>query len=73
MAAIVSYLLFPLLAVQFKLEATKAAGLASGTTFFFRVLAIQFNWKSSSPWQEPPALAPSNKPGQSAPAKPPDD
>jgi len=52
LAAIAGCALFALLAVQFKLEATKAAGIAIGTTFVFRVLAIQFNWKSSLLWQQ---------------------
>ena len=58
LAAFAGCLLFALLAVQFNLEAARAAGIAIGTTFVFRVLAIQFNWKSSSLWQEPPAPPP---------------
>lgn len=54
LAAFGGCLLFALLAVEFKMEATTAAGIAIGATFVFRVLAIQFNWKSSSLWQEPP-------------------
>ena len=55
LAAFAGCVLFALLAVQFKMEATKAAGIAIATTFVFRVLAIQFNWKSSPLWQGPPA------------------
>lgn len=55
LAAFVGCLLFAALAVQLKMEATQAAGISIGTTFVFRVLAIQFNWKSSSVWQGPPA------------------
>jgi uncharacterized membrane protein YeiH len=54
LAAFVGCLLFAFLAVQCKIEATKAAGITIGTTFVFRVLAIQFNWKSSSLWKGPP-------------------
>ena len=61
LAAFAGCLLFAVLAVQLNLEATKAAGIAIGTTFVFRVLAIQFNWKSSSLWQErQPFLRPTN-------------
>lgn len=59
LAAIAGSMLFAFLAVQFKMEATKAAGIAIGTTFVLRVLAIQFNWKSHSIWQEPPDPPPS--------------
>ena len=58
LAAIAGCLLFALLAVQLKMEATQAAVIAIGTTFFFRVLTIQFNWKSRSIWQEPPSEPP---------------
>ena len=54
LAAIAGCALFAVLAVQSKMEATKAAGIAIGATFILRVLAIQFNWKSRSIWQEPP-------------------
>jgi uncharacterized membrane protein YeiH len=53
LAAFAGCVLFALLAVQFNMEATKAAGITIGATFVFRILAIQFNWKSSSLWQEP--------------------
>jgi uncharacterized membrane protein YeiH len=59
LAAFAGCLLFALLALEFKMEATTAAGIAIGATFVFRVLAIQFNWKSSSLWQEPPDNPPS--------------
>jgi uncharacterized membrane protein YeiH len=55
LAAFAGCLLFPLLVLQFKMEATPAALIAIGTTFVFRVLAIQFNWTSPSLWQAPPA------------------
>lgn len=54
LAAFAGCVVFALLAVQFKMEATRAAGIAIGITFIFRVLAIQFNWKSRSIWQESP-------------------
>ncbi len=54
LAAIAGCMLFAFLAVQLKVEATRAAGFAIGTTFILRVLAIQFNWKSHSIWREPP-------------------
>ncbi len=54
LAAIAGCVLFTLLAVQYKMEATKAAGIAIGVTFVLRVLAIQFNWKSRPIWHEPP-------------------
>jgi len=55
LAAFAGCILFALLAIQFDIEATKAAGIAIGATFVFRILAIQFNWKSSPLWQEPPS------------------
>lgn len=54
LAAFLGCLLFALLAVQFKMEATEAAGISIGTTFIIRVMAIQFNWKSHSIWKGPP-------------------
>ena len=54
LAAIAGCGLFAVLAVQSKMEATQAAGIAIGATFILRVLAIQFNWKSRPIWQEPP-------------------
>ncbi len=59
LAAIAGCVLFAVLAVQSKMEATKAAGIAIGVTFVLRVLAIQFNWKSRPLWQEPPDPPPS--------------
>lgn len=55
LAAFTGCVLFALLAVQFHMEATKAAGIAIATTFIFRVMAIQFNWRSPSLWQVPPS------------------
>jgi uncharacterized membrane protein YeiH len=54
LAAIAGCGLFAVLAVQSKMEATQAAGIAIGATFILRVLAIQFNWKSRPIWHEPP-------------------
>lgn len=54
LAAFTGCLLFALLVLQFKFEATPAALIAIGATFVFRVLAIRFNWTSRSLWQEPP-------------------
>lgn len=65
LAAFLGCLLFSALAVQFKMEATKAAGISIATTFIIRVLSIRFNWKSSSLWQERPAI-PSAKPNEPA-------
>jgi uncharacterized membrane protein YeiH len=53
LAAFAGCLLFALLAVQFRMEATPAALIAIGVTFLLRVLAIQFNWVSPPLWQEP--------------------
>ena len=55
LAALAGCLLFPLLALRFKMDATAAALIAIGATFLFRVLAIQFNWVSPSLGQGPPA------------------
>jgi uncharacterized membrane protein YeiH len=59
LAAFAGCLLFALLALQFKMEATPAALIAIGATFVLRVLAIQFNWTSRPLWQAPPASPPS--------------
>jgi uncharacterized membrane protein YeiH len=59
LAAFAGCLLFALLAVQFEMEATRAALVSIAATFVFRVLAIQFNWTSRSLWQEPPVSPPS--------------
>ena len=59
LAAIVGCVLFSVLALQFRMEATRAAAIAIGITFVFRMLAIQFNWKSRSIWREPPTPPPS--------------
>jgi uncharacterized membrane protein YeiH len=53
LAAFAGCLLFPLLALRFRMEATTAALIAIGVTFLLRVLAIQFNWVSPSLWREP--------------------
>jgi uncharacterized membrane protein YeiH len=53
LAAFAGCLLFALLTLHFRMEATPAALLAISATFVFRVLAIQFNWVSSPLWKEP--------------------
>jgi uncharacterized membrane protein YeiH len=58
LAAFAGCLLFALLAVQFKVDPTVAALASIGATFLLRIMAIQFNWKSSSLW-EPPSPPPS--------------
>jgi uncharacterized membrane protein YeiH len=35
------------------MQVMTAALITIGATFVFRVLAIQFNWKTSPVWQEP--------------------
>lgn len=58
LAGFVGCLLFALLVVQLKTDATLAAVITIVVTFVLRVLAIQFNWKSPPLWREPePALA----------------
>lgn len=42
LSAFVGCALFAVLAVQFKMETTKAAGIAIGTSFVLRLLAIRF-------------------------------
>jgi uncharacterized membrane protein YeiH len=39
--------------VQFNVDAPRAALITITVTFVFRMLAIQFNWRSASLWQEP--------------------
>ncbi len=58
LAAFAGCLLFPLLALSFKMEATSAALIAILVTFVFRLLAIQFNWVSPAVWNEPIAKTP---------------
>ncbi len=53
LAVILGCLLFVLLGLQFKMEVMPAALITIGATFLFRVLAIQFNWKTNPVWQEP--------------------
>jgi hypothetical protein len=46
------------------MEVTRAALVAIGATFVFRVLTIQFNWKTSPVWSpEPPAPSAGRKTG----------
>jgi len=58
LAAFAGCLLFPLLALYFKMEATTAALIAILTTFVFRLLAIQFNWVTPALGQKLIAKAP---------------
>jgi uncharacterized membrane protein YeiH len=60
LAAFAGCLLFPLLALYFKMEATPAALIAILVTFVFRLLAIQFNWVT-------PALGRVSEPSGPAP------
>ena len=59
LAAFAGCVLFALLVMQYKLDATAAALISIGFTFVLRLLAIQFNWKSPALWQEPPPPPPS--------------
>ena len=52
LAVILGCLLFLLLALQLGMETMPAALITIAATFLFRVLAIQFNWKTSPVWQE---------------------
>ena len=54
LAACGGCLLFVLLTLQAGMDVMPAALITIGATFIFRVLAIQFNWKTSPVWQEPP-------------------
>lgn len=53
LAAFGGCLLFALLTLQYKMDATKAAMITIGVTFVLRIMAIQFNWRSSSLWEGP--------------------
>ncbi len=54
LATVTGCLLFVLLTLQLGMEVTPAALITIVATFVFRVLTIQFNWKTSPVWQEPP-------------------
>ena len=54
LAACGGCLLFVLLTLEARMQVMPAALITIGATFIFRVLAIQFNWKTSPVWQEPP-------------------
>jgi uncharacterized membrane protein YeiH len=54
LAAASGCLLFVLLTLQAGMQVMPAALITIGTTFVFRVLAIQFNWKTSPVWEKPP-------------------
>jgi uncharacterized membrane protein YeiH len=53
LAATSGCLLFVLLTLQAGMQVMTAALITIGTTFVFRVLAIQFNWKTSPVWEKP--------------------
>ena len=59
LAAFAGCVLFALLVRQYNIDATAAALISIGFTFVLRLLAIQFNWKSSPLWREPPPPPPS--------------
>jgi uncharacterized membrane protein YeiH len=54
LAAVSGCLLFMFLTLQAGMQVMTAALITIAATFIFRVLAIQFNWKTSPVWQEPP-------------------
>ena len=60
LAAFAGCLLFAVLVTQFEVQTSLAAFITIAVTFLLRMLAIQFNWKSSAIWQapEPPADPP---------------
>lgn len=70
LAALAGCLLFTLLAVHFRMEATPAALIAILTTFAFRVLAIHFNWVSPALWRDESPLQNSQEQSHSAPTNP---
>jgi uncharacterized membrane protein YeiH len=54
LAALAGCLLFVLLALQFQMDAARAALMSVAATFVFRMLAIVFNWKTRTLWEPPP-------------------
>jgi uncharacterized membrane protein YeiH len=54
LAAISGCLLFVVLTLEAGMQVMTAALITIGATFVFRVLAIQFNWKTSPVWEKPP-------------------
>ena len=68
LAAFAGCLLFTLLALQCAMDATSAALITVGATFVFRVLAIQFNWKTSPVWKEAISESPRELSVKPAPA-----
>jgi uncharacterized membrane protein YeiH len=48
LAALAGCALFPLLTLETALSATQAALVSIAVTFVFRILAIQFNWRTSA-------------------------
>lgn len=52
LAVLLGCSLFLLLALELRMEALPAALITIAATFLFRVLAIQFNWKTNPVWQD---------------------
>jgi uncharacterized membrane protein YeiH len=52
LAVVLGCLLFVTLALQLRMQAMSAALIAIAATFLCRILAIQFNWKTSPVWDE---------------------
>jgi uncharacterized membrane protein YeiH len=52
LAVVLGCVLFVTLALQLRMQAMPAALIAIAATFLCRVLAIQFNWKTSPVWEE---------------------
>ncbi len=53
LAVLLGCVVFLLLTLHFEMEVMPAAVITIAATFLFRVLAIQFNWKTSPVWREP--------------------
>lgn len=68
LAAVSGCLLFVFLTLQAGTPVMTAALITIGATFVFRVLAIQFNWKTSPVWQEPTDQSPTGSAGGAAKA-----
>lgn len=71
LAALLGCVVFVLIEERFDVSAESAALAATGATFVFRVLAIQFNWKTSPVGQESPIVRKPLDPPVSAPSPPP--
>ena len=61
LATVAGCLLFVLLTLQLGMEVTPAAFVTIAATFLFRVLAIQFNWRTSPVWRPPPDPSPTTR------------